>query len=178
MNLQEEYQKKVTPRLREELGINNVMAVPRLQKIVLNVGVAEGITNPKTLEAVSEQLGIITGQKPVINKAKVAIAAFKLRQGDPVGVSVTLRGQKMYDFWKRLVTVVLPRVRDFQGVAPSSFDQRGNFTLGIREQIVFPEIEYDKIDRLRGLEITIVSTAKNKEEGLALLKAMGMPFKK
>ncbi len=168
--------KMPTNNLKKELNLDNVMAVPRLIKIVVNVGVKEALADKKVLDHVVEQLSVICGQKPIIRKAKVSIAAFKLREGEPIGVSVTLRGRKMFDFFERLVTIVLPRVRDFHGISPDSFDSTGNFSLGITEQIVFPEIEYDKIDRIRGLEITIVTTAKDKKESYALLKALGMPF--
>ncbi|MEK7565437.1 MAG: 50S ribosomal protein L5 [Patescibacteria group bacterium] len=156
--------------------LENIMAVPKLVKIVVNVGVKEALVDKKVLDHVSSQLAIICGQKPVINKAKVSIATFKLRKGEPVGVSVTLRGRRMSDFFTRLVSIVLPRVRDFHGVSPDSFDISGNYSLGISEQIVFPEIEYDKIDRIRSLEVTIVTTAKDKARGLTLLTALGMPF--
>lgn len=176
MNLQEKYNKEIVPKLKEDLGLENIMSVPKLDKIVVNVGVKEALTDKKVLDHVVSQLTIICGQKPVINKAKVSIATFKLRKGEPVGVSVTLRGSKMYDFYTRLVSIVLPRVRDFHGVSPKSFDKSGNYSLGIAEQIVFPEIEYDKIDRIRSLEVTIVTTAKNENQGLKLLSALGMPF--
>lgn len=156
--------------------LGNIMATPKLVKIVVNVGVKEALTDKKVLDHVSAQLAAICGQKPVINKAKVSIATFKLRKGEPVGVSVTLRGRKMHDFFERLVSIVLPRVRDFHGVSPNSFDKSGNYSLGIMEQIVFPEIEYDKIDRIRSLEVTIVTTAEDKDQGLKLLTALGMPF--
>lgn len=176
MNLQEKFNKEIVPKLKEDLGLKNIMSVPKLDKIVVNVGVKEALTDKKVLDHVVSQLAIICGQKPVINKAKVSIATFKLRKGEPVGVSVTLRGSKMYDFYTRLVSIVLPRVRDFHGVSPKSFDKSGNYSLGIAEQIVFPEIEYDKIDRIRSLEVTIVTTAKNENQGLKLLSALGMPF--
>ncbi len=173
-----EYRKNIRPALQKELGLKNIMAVPQIKKVVLNVGAGEALGNAKVLDAVSDQIATVTGQKPVINKAKVSIAAFKLRAGEPVGVSVTLRGKRAYDFVQRLITIVLPRVRDFSGISLSGFDKQGNYTLGLREQIVFPEIEYDKIDRIRGMEITIVTTARNGEEGRLLLAKMGMPFKK
>lgn len=156
----------------------NKMAEPKLVKIVLNVGVSEALSDKKVLDAVSEQLGIISGQRPAIRKAKKSIATFKLREGQPIGVMVTLRGRRMRDFFQKLVTIVFPRVRDFRGVAPESFDDQGNYTIGFNEQIVFPEIEYAKIDKIRGLSVTIVTTAKDKEEGVKLLSAMGMPFRK
>lgn len=178
MTLKEDYLKNIQPKLLKELGLTNIMSVPKLSKIVINVGVKEALGDKKVLDHVVEQITAIAGLKPIINKAKVSIATFKLREGDPIGVSVILRGNKMYDFYTRLVGVVLPRVRDFHGVSRDSFDKNGNYTLGIREQIVFPEIEYDKIDRVRGLEITIVTTGKNKGQGEKLLEALGMPFKK
>jgi large subunit ribosomal protein L5 len=178
MKLKDKYQKEIIPELLKELKLTSVMAVPRLVKISVNVGAGEAISNSKVLEAISSQIATIVGQKPSIRKAKVSIATFKLRQGEPIGVAVTLRGQRMYDFLERLITIVLPRVRDFQGIPVDSFDNEGNYTLGLREQIVFHEIEYDKIDRLRGLSITIVTSAKNKEEGHLLLKKLGMPFTK
>lgn len=156
----------------------NKMAEPKLVKIVLNVGVSEALTDKKVLDAVSEQLAAISGQKPVIRKAKRSIANFKLREGQPIGVMVTLRGKRMRDFFQKLVAIVLPRVRDFRGVPTESFDNQGNYTIGFTEQIVFPEIEYAKIDKIRGLEATIVTTAKDKAEGIKLLTAMGMPLSK
>lgn len=158
--------------------MNNVMAAPRLLKIVVNVGVKEATEDKKVLESVSTDLMAITGQKPVVRKAKKSIAAFKLREGQAVGMSVTLRGKKMHDFFEKLVSIVLPRVRDFRGVSVTSFDGHGNYTLGFREQIVFPEIEYGKIDKIRGLEAVIVTTAKNDKDGKALLSKLGMPFVK
>lgn len=178
MNLLKEYQEKIRPKLLVEMKAKNIMAVPKVVKVVVNVGVKEALVDKKVLDHVSEQLAAICGQRPVTNKAKISIAAFKLRQGDPVGVSVTLRGIKMYDFLAKLITVVLPRVRDFRGIKLTAFDKQGNYTLGIIEQIVFPEIDYDKIDRVRGLEIVIVTTAKSSEEGLTLLRALGFPFEK
>ena len=156
----------------------NIMAKPKLEKIVINVGIKEAIADKKVLEKAIEQLGIITGQKPIITKAKKAIATFKLREGDEIGLKVTLRGKKMQDFFIKLVAIVLPRVRDFRGVSLKSFDGKGNYSLGFKEQIVFPEIDYGKIDRIRGLEITICTTAKNDEDGKNLLQELGMPFKK
>ena len=166
------------PKLQKELGLTNPMACPRLTKIVINVGVKEALDDKKVLDKVVEELTLITGQKPMIRNAKKSIAAFKLREGQPVGVSVTLRGTKMYDFFQKLVEIVLPRVRDFHGVPLKSFDGNGNYTLGFKEQIVFPEIDYGKIDKIRGLEAVIVTSAKNDEEGMVLLKELGMPFGK
>ncbi len=178
MTLQQKYQDKIKADLQKELKITNVMAVPRLSKVTINVGAKEAMTDKKVLEAISEQVGIIAGQKPSVRLAKKSIANFKLREGLPVGVSVTLRGKRMYDFFEKLVTIVFPRVRDFRGVPLKSFDGRGNYSIGFSEQIVFPEIDYSKIDKIRGLEITITTTAKNNEEGMALLKNLGMPFQK
>jgi len=178
MILQDKYNQEMRSKLQKELGLGNIMAVPRLTKIVINVGVKEALDDKKILDKVVEELTIITGQKPVIRLAKKSIAAFKLREGQAVGVSVTLRGKKMYDFFQKLIGIVLPRVRDFRGVSSASFDGKGNYTLGFKEQIVFPEIDYGKIDKIRGLEAVIVTTAKNNKEGLALLKEFGMPFAK
>jgi large subunit ribosomal protein L5 len=153
------------------------MAAPRLSKVVVNIGLGEAISNARALDAASNDVAIITGQKPVITRAKKSISAFKLRAGMPIGVMVTLRGERMYEFVDRLISVALPRVRDFQGVSPNSFDGRGNYSLGLREQLIFPEIEYDKIDKLRGLQVTIATTARNDEEARRLLQLMGMPFR-
>lgn len=177
-NLNKHYQENIVPKLKDELGIKNVMAVPKLIKITVNVGAKEALSDKKVMEKIVDQLSVIAGQKPIIRKAKKAIAGFKLRIGDPVGVCVTLRGGKMYDFFEKLVKLVLPRVRDFRGVPVKSFDNQGNYSLGFSEQIVFPEIEYDKIDKIRGLEINITTTAKNKDEGKKLLELLGMPFEK
>lgn len=174
--LKKKYQEEMVPALMAELGYTNRMQVPRLEKIVINVGLGEALQNPKALEAASADLAAITGQHPVITRAKKSIAAFKLREGMAIGAMVTLRGSRMYDFLDKLVNATLPRIRDFQGVSPDAFDGRGNYTLGIKEQILFPEIEYDKVDKLRGLQISIVTTAKRKEEGRRLLELMGMPF--
>ncbi len=178
MTLQEKYQTELRPKLKDELGLTNIMAVPRLSKIVLNVGVKEALTDKKVLDHVAEQLTAIAGQKPVIRLARKSIAAFKLREGSPVGISVTLRGKRMFEFFEKFVRIVLPRVRDFHGVSNSGFDGQGNYSLGLKEQIVFPEIEYSKIDKIRGLEVTFVTTAQSVTQGLALLKALGMPFQK
>jgi large subunit ribosomal protein L5 len=177
--LQERYQNEVRPQLQREFELRNVMQVPRLEKVVVNIGVgSETQSDSKALDAAVNDLTIITGQKPVIAKARKSIANFKLREGKPIGVKVTLRGQRMWAFLDRLMNVALPRVRDFRGVPPEAFDGRGNYTLGLREQLVFPEIEYDKIDKLRGMEITVVTTARNDEQGRRLLQLLGMPFSK
>ncbi|MCC6191506.1 MAG: 50S ribosomal protein L5 [Anaerolineales bacterium] len=177
--LQERYQNEVRGQLQREFELRNVMQVPRLDKVVVNIGVgSETQTDSKALDAAVNDLTIVTGQKPVIAKARKSIANFKLREGKPIGVKVTLRGQRMWAFLDRLMNVALPRVRDFRGVPPDAFDGRGNYTLGLREQLVFPEIEYDKIDKLRGMEITVVTTARNDEQGRRLLQLLGMPFGK
>lgn len=176
--LKEKYEKEVVPELMSKFGYRNVMQVPKLSKIVLNIGLGEAIQNPKALEAAEKDLAAISGQRPVITRAKKSIAAFKLRAGMPIGMMVTLRGRRMYDFFDKLVNVVLARIRDFQGVSPDSFDGKGNYTLGVKEQVVFPEIDYDKVDKLRGLEVTIVTTATNDEEGKSLLELLGMPFRR
>lgn len=178
MTLQEKYQSEMVDQLKTQLGLANVMQVPKLEKIVLNIGVKEALADKKVLDEAASQLETISGRKTVIRLAKKSVAAFKLREGQAIGVSVTLRGKVMYDFFEKLVTIVFPRVRDFQGVSLRGFDGKGNYSLGFKEQIVFPEIEYGKIDKIRGLQATIVTTAKNDEEGLALLKALGMPFAK
>ncbi len=176
--LKERYREELIPRLIELGGYKNVMQVPCLQKIVLNIGLGEAIQNAKALEAAEVDVVAISGQHPVITRAKKSIAAFKLRAGMPIGLKVTLRGQRMYDFFEKLVNAVLPRMQDFQGVSPESFDGRGNYTLGLKEQIFFPEIEYDKIDKVRGLEISIITTAEKDEDGRHLLELLGMPFAK
>jgi len=175
--LKERYQKEIAPSLAKEFGIENPMAVPRLDKIVLNMGMGEAIANAKVLDTAVTELTSIVGQKPVITKAKKSFASFKLRQGMPIGVMVTLRGERMYEFFDRLVSVALPRVRDFRGVSPKAFDGRGNYTIGIREQLIFPEIDFNKVDKLRGMNISIVTTAGNDEQARALLKSLGMPFR-
>jgi large subunit ribosomal protein L5 len=175
--LKERYQKEVAPAIAKEFGIENPMAVPRRNKIVLNMGMGEAVANAKILDTAVEELRAIAGQKPVITKAKKSIASFKLRQGMPIGVMVTLRGEQMYEFFDRLVSVALPRVRDFRGVSPKAFDGRGNYTIGIREQLIFPEIDFNKVDKLRGLNISIVTTARDDDQARALLKALGMPFR-
>lgn len=177
-SLKETYLKKAAPELKAKFGYKNIMQVPRLSKIVVNIGLGEAITNPKAMESAEKDLTAIVGQHPVITRAKRPIAAFKLRVGEPIGIMVTLRGQRMYDFFDKLVNIVLPRIRDFQGISPDSFDGQGNYALGMREQVVFPEIDYDKIEKLRGLEIVIVTTAATDEEGRELLRSLGMPFRK
>lgn len=171
------YQEKVVPKLTEQFSYKNVHEVPKLVKITVNRGLGEASQNAKALEASVNELAIITGQKPVVTRAKKAIAGFKLRQGMPVGVMVTLRSDRMYAFMDRLVNLALPRIRDFRGISPKSFDGRGNYTLGLREQLIFPEIEYDSIDQIRGMDISIITTANTDEEGRALLKELGMPFR-
>ena len=175
--LKDRYQKEIAPAISKEFEISNPMAVPRLEKIVINMGMGEAIANNKVLDTAADELRSITGQKPVITKAKKSIASFKLRQGMPIGVMVTLRGDRMYEFLDRLIAVALPRVRDFRGVSPRAFDGRGNYTLGIREQLIFPEIDFNKVDKTRGLNISIVTTARNDEQARALLKGLGMPFR-
>ena len=170
------YQKEIVPALQKMLGLANVMEVPRMQKIVLNIGVGESIDNAKALDSAVEDLTIIAGQKPVVTRARKSIANFKLREGKEIGTKVTLRGERMWSFFDRLVSLALPRVRDFRGISPDSFDGRGNYTLGFNEQLVFPEIQYDSIDQVRGLEVTIVTSARTDDEGRALLLLMGMPF--
>jgi large subunit ribosomal protein L5 len=176
--LKERYKKEIVPALKERLGYTNVMQVPRLEKIVLNIGLGEAISNAKALEAGEADLAAISGQHPVITRSRRSISAFRLRVGMAIGVMVTLRGQRMWDFLDKLVSITLPRVREFQGVSRTSFDGRGNYTLGFKEQIVFPEIEFDKVDKVRGLEIVIVTTANTDEEGRTLLESLGMPFVK
>jgi len=175
--LKEVYQEKVVPALIKRFNYKNGMEVPKLEKIVINMGLGEAIQNIKILDSAAQELGQITGQKPVITKAKKSIAQFKLRTGMPIGCRVTLRKERMYEFFNRLVNVALPRVRDFKGLSGKSFDGRGNYALGIREQLIFPEIHYDKIDKIKGMNIVIVTTAKTDEEGKELLKLLGMPFR-
>ena len=176
--LKERNKKEVIPRLIELYNYKNIMRVPRLEKIILNIGVGEAIQNAKALEAAERDLTAISGQHPVTNRAKKSIAAFKLRAGMPIGLKVTLRGERMYDFFDKLINIVLPRMREFQGVSKNSFDGRGNYTLGFKEQLIFPEVDYDKIDKARGLEVSIVTTAKTREEGRHPLELLGMPFTK
>ena len=175
--LKETYEKEVVPQLVDTFKYANQMQVPKLDKIVLNIGLGEAIQNIKLLESAEEELKMISGQKPVITRARKSIAAFKLREGMPIGCMVTLRRDRMYDFYSKLVNVALPRVRDFRGVSPRGMDGRGNYTLGIKEHIIFPEIDYDKIDRIKGMNITIVTTAESDDEGRELLKLLGMPFR-
>jgi large subunit ribosomal protein L5 len=175
--LKERYDREVAPKLKEQFGFTSIMRAPKLDKIVINQGLGESIANPKVLEASATQLGQITGQKATVRKARKSISNFKLREGVPIGCAVTLRGPRMYEFFDRLTNVALPRVRDFRGVPTKSFDGRGNYTLGVREQIIFPEIDYDKIEKVRGMNITICTTARTDEEALALLRLMGMPFR-
>jgi large subunit ribosomal protein L5 len=172
----EHYTKTVVPALTKEFGYKNVMAVPKINKIALNIGLGEATQNAKLMDGAVNELAQIAGQKPVITKAKKSIAAFKLREGMPIGCMVTLRGERMYEFLDRLVSVTLPRVRDFRGVSPKSFDGRGNYTLGIKDQLIFPEIDYNKVEKTKGMNISITTTARSDAEGLALLKLMGMPF--
>jgi large subunit ribosomal protein L5 len=174
--LKEKYQNEVVPALMEKFQYKNVMEVPKLEKIVVNMGIGEAKDNPKTLESAVKELELIVGQKPVVTKAKKSIANFKIREGMNVGTKVTLRGEKMYDFLDKLMNISLPRVRDFRGVSNSSFDGRGNYALGVKEQLIFPEIEYDKIDKVRGMDIIFVTTAKTDEEARELLRFLGMPF--
>ncbi len=175
--LRKRYLEEITPELRKEFNYKNVMEVPKLKRVVLNMGLGEAIQNAKVLDSGVEELAVITGQKPVITRARKSIAAFKLREGMPIGAVVTLRGDRMYEFFDRLVNVALPRVRDFRGVSGKSFDGRGDFSLGIREQVIFPEIDYDKVDKVRGLGVCVVTTAKTDEEGKSLLRHLGMPFR-
>ena len=176
--LKEKYRKEVVPALQKEFNYKNPMQVPALHKVVVNIGMGEAIQNAKAMDAAVSDLAAITGQRPVITRAKRSVAAFKLREGMQIGCMVTLRGDRMYYFLDKLMNVALPRLRDFQGVSPEAFDGRGNYTLGLREQLVFPEIDYDKVDKVRGMEVSIVTTARTDEEGRRLLKLMGMPFKK
>ncbi len=175
--LKEKYQSEIVPALREEFGYKNIMEVPKVTKVTMNMGIGEGTTDAKSLEEAAVQLGQITGQKAQLRRARKSVANFKLREGMPVGLRVTLRGERMYELLDRLISVALPRIRDFRGVSPSGFDGRGNFNLGVKEQIIFPEIDYDKIDRIRGMDIAITTTAKTDDEGRVLLRLMGMPFR-
>ncbi|SHG18294.1 large subunit ribosomal protein L5 [Microbulbifer donghaiensis] len=175
--LKELYTKELAPKLKEELGLDNVMAVPRITKITINMGVGEAIADKKVLEHAVSDMTAITGQKPIVTKARKSIAGFKIRDGWPIGCKVTLRGERMYEFLERLVDIAIPRIRDFRGVSPKQFDGRGNFSMGVTEQIIFPEIDYDKVDKLRGLDICITTTAANDDQGRALLKAFNFPFK-
>lgn len=175
--LKEQYRNDITKSVREKFGYKNVNEIPKLEKLVINIGVGEAIANAKAIDSAMGDLAKITGQKPIVTKAKKSVAAFKLRAGMPIGCKVTLRGERMYEFVDKLFNIALPRVRDFRGVSPKSFDGRGNYTLGVKEQLIFPEIEYDKIDKTRGMDIIFVTTAKTDEEAHELLKQMGMPFK-
>ncbi|MBE0603653.1 MAG: 50S ribosomal protein L5 [Deltaproteobacteria bacterium] len=175
--LQDTYDKEIVPKLKEKFGYRNIMQVPKVVKVVVNMGLGDAIENVKVIDAAAVEIGVITGQKAVVTKARKSIANFKLREGVPIGVMVTLRRDRMYYFLDKLMAIALPRVRDFRGVSPKGFDGRGNYTLGVKEQIIFPEINYDKIDKIRGMNITIVTTAKTDEEGLELLRLMGMPFR-
>lgn len=176
--MKEKYDKEVVSQLMAEFDYKNVMEVPKLEKIVISIGLGEAISNPKALEAATTDLKAISGQHPLITRAKKSIAAFKVRAGMPIGVMVTLRGKRMLDFFDKLVNAILPRIRDFQGVPRNSFDGRGNYNLGIKEQIIFPEIDYDKVDKIRGLEVTVVTTAKTDDEARRLLELLGMPFRR
>jgi large subunit ribosomal protein L5 len=176
--MQEKYNNEVVPALRKAFDLKNIMQVPRITKVVVNIGMGEAMDNPKAMEAAVSDLTIVTGQKPVMTKARKSIANFKLREGRLIGTKVTLRGDRMWAFLDRLMSTALPRVRDFRGVSANAFDGRGNYTLGLRDQLIFPEIEYDKIDKLRGMEVTIVTTAKNDDQARVLLQMLGMPFSK
>ncbi|KST66230.1 50S ribosomal protein L5 [Mastigocoleus testarum] len=175
--LKKKYEENIVPKLIKQFEYTNIHQAPKVIKVTINRGLGEASQNAKALEASLSEIAVITGQKPVVTRAKKAIAGFKIRQGMPVGVMVTLRGDRMYSFLERLINLALPRIRDFRGISPKSFDGRGNYTLGVREQLIFPEVEYDSIDQIRGMDISIITTAKNDEEGRALLKEMGMPFR-
>ena len=174
--LKDKYQSEVIPAMMEKFGYKNVMEIPKVEKVIVNMGVGDAVANPKVLDSAVNDLMTIVGQRPVVTRAKKSIAAFKIRQGMAIGTKVTLRGERMYQFLDKLFNVALPRVRDFRGVSPKSFDGRGNYTMGIKEQLIFPEIEYDKVDKIRGMDIIVVTTAKTDEEARELLKLMGMPF--
>lgn len=174
--MKERYRNEVVPALMQEFGYKNVMQAPRLEKVKVNIGMGEAVQDAKSLDSASRDVAVITGQRPVITRARRSIANFKLREGMPIGVSVTLRGARMWEFLDRMLNAALPRIRDFQGVSPNSFDGRGNYSIGLREQMIFPEIEYDKIDKVRGMQVTICTTARSDEEGKRLLELMGMPF--
>lgn len=176
--LREKYKSEIAPAIAKDFEITNPMAIPKLEKIVLNMGIGEATGNSKALDAAVEEVKVITGQKPVVTKAKKSIAAFKLREGMSIGVMATLRSNRMYEFLDRLISIALPRVRDFRGLSAKAFDGRGNYTLGIKEQLIFPEIDFNKVDKTRGMNISIVTTAKNDEQGRSLLKSLGMPFRK
>jgi large subunit ribosomal protein L5 len=176
--MKERYLEEVLPALREQYGYENVMEVPRVHKIVVNIGLGEALTDANALDKAADDVAAITGQKPVITRAKRSIANFRLREGNPIGVMCTLRGARMYEFLDRLIATALPRIRDFQGLSRNAFDGRGNYSIGLREQLIFPEIDYDKVDKVRGMQVTIVTTARTDEEGRRLLELLGMPFKK
>jgi large subunit ribosomal protein L5 len=176
--MKDKYQADVQPALREQFAYENVMEIPRITKIVVNIGLGEALTDANALDKAADDVAAITGQKAIITRAKRSIANFRLREGNAIGVAATLRGARMYEFLDRLISAALPRIRDFQGLNPNAFDGRGNYSLGIREQLIFPEIEYDKVDKVRGMQVTIVTTARNDEEGRRLLELMGMPFRK
>ena len=176
--LKEQYRQTIVPALQESFGYKNRMQVPTIEKVVVNIGLGEALQNPKALDAAVGDLATITGQKPVVTRARKSIAQFKIRQGNPIGAMVTLRGDRAWEFLDRLINIALPKIRDFRGVSASSFDGRGNYTMGLREQVVFPEIDYDKIDRVRGMEISIVTTARTDEEGRRLLELLGLPFRR
>lgn len=178
MKLKERYYKEIVPALKKQFGYKNDLQVPRLEKVVVNMGIGESTGNAKAIEGGVKDLIAIVGQKPVVNRARKSIATFKVREGQPVGASVTLRGARMYDFLSKLINIALPRIRDFRGVSPKSFDGRGNFSLGVKEQLIFPEINYEQVDMVRGMDIAIVTTAKTDQEGRALLSELGVPFKK
>ena len=175
--LKEKYKKEIAPALAKEFDITNPMAIPKIEKVIVNMGLGEASANAKILDVAADELKVITGQKPVITKAKKSIAAFKLRQGMAIGTMVTLRGDRMYEFLDRLISVALPRVRDFRGISGKAFDGRGNYTLGVREQLIFPEIDFNKVDKTRGMNISIVTTAQNDDQARSLLRALGMPFR-
>ncbi|MCD6567380.1 MAG: 50S ribosomal protein L5 [Dehalococcoidia bacterium] len=176
--LKERYSQEVVPQLKEKLGYANVMQLPRVEKIVLSIGLGEATQNSKALEAAERDLATVSGQRPVITRAKRSIAAFKVREGMPVGMMVTLRGRRMYEFLDKLISIVFPRFRDFRGLSPDAFDSQGNYNIGMKEQIAFPEIDYDKVDKIRGLEVTIVTSTKNRDEAKSLLEFMGMPLRR
>lgn len=176
--MKEKYDSEVFAALREQYKYANAMQVPKIEKIVVNIGMGEALTDANALDKAADEVAAITGQKPIINRAKRSIANFRLREGNPIGVSATMRGPRMFEFFDRLVSAALPRIRDFQGLNPNAFDGRGNYSLGIREQLIFPEIDYDKVDKVRGMQVTIVTTARSDEEGRRLLELMGMPFQK
>jgi large subunit ribosomal protein L5 len=175
--LQERYKKEILPALQKEFSYSNPMAIPRLKKVVINIGVGEATQNVKLLEAATQDLSLIAGQKPVVHRARKSIAQFKVRKGQPIGVSVTLRGERMYEFLDRFITIALPRVRDFRGLPSKAFDGRGNYTVGMKDQLIFPEIDYAKVDKMRGMNITVVTDAKTDEEALSLLRHIGVPFR-